>query len=213
LTSAAAFCFAITILYGITDLDGVLNSNGSFPVAAIYSQATGSPGATFGLLFIIFLSLVPCLIGTFLTVGRTWWALARDNVTPFAGFFGQVSESLSCPIPATVLCGVLTTAFGAIVLGSKTAFTDLTGSFVILTTVSYALAIGSHLFSGRKNLPRGPFWMGSLGWVINGLAVTLIIFFDIMFCFRKCCTLTDRKLNSDDLATTQLPLYPSLLQV
>lgn len=63
-----AFCFAIAILYGINDLDAVLTSNGSFPLAEIFFQATGSRGATFGLLFIIFLSLTPCLIGTFLTV-------------------------------------------------------------------------------------------------------------------------------------------------
>ena len=157
LSNLGAFTFAITLFYGITDLDAVLNSNGSFPLAEVYAQATGSTGATFGLLFIIFLSLAPCLIGTFLTVGRTWWALARDNAVPFSGFFSKVDEDLSCPIPATIFTGIMTTAFGAITLGSKAAFSDLVGSFVILTTTSYALAIGGHLFTGRKNLPIGPF--------------------------------------------------------
>lgn len=183
LGSITAFVFAITLFYGITDLEAVLNSNGSFPLAEVYSQATGSTGATFGLLFIIFLSLAPCLIGTFLTVGRTWWALARDNAVPFSGFFSSVNEDLSCPIPATIFTGVMTTAFGAITLGSHAAFSDLVGSFVILTTTSYALAIGGHLFSGRKNMPEGPFWMGRYGFVINGIAVITIIFFNIIFCF------------------------------
>jgi amino acid transporter len=204
-----AFTFAITLFYGITDLDAVLNSNGSFPLAEVYAQATGSTGATFGLLFIIFLSLAPCLIGTFLTVGRTWWALARDNAVPFSGFFSKVDEDLSCPIPATIFTGIMTTAFGAITLGSKAAFSDLVGSFVILTTTSYALAIGGHLFTGRKNLPIGPFckftssiygllqtilsvrvlthWvvtgLGKWGYGINAVAVITIIFFNIIFCF------------------------------
>jgi amino acid transporter len=134
-------------------------------------------------LFIIFLSLAPCLIGTFLTVGRTWWALARDNATPFSHFFSNVNETLSCPIEATIFTGVMTTAFGAITLGSHSAFSDLVGSFVTLSTTSYALAIGGHLFSGRKNLPQGPFWMGKIGYVINGIAVVSIIFFNIIFCF------------------------------
>jgi hypothetical protein len=64
----AAFLYAIALLYGISDITAVQNSPGSFPLAAAYAQATGSKGATFGLLFIIFLSLTPCLIGTFLTV-------------------------------------------------------------------------------------------------------------------------------------------------
>jgi len=75
---------------------------------------------------------------------------------------------------------------GAIPLGSKTAFSDLAGSFIILTTTSYALAIAPHLLTGRKNIPPGPFWMGSAGFAINGIAVVLIIFFNIMFCFRRC---------------------------
>jgi choline transport protein len=77
----------------------------------------------------------------------------------------------------------MTTAFGAITLGSHAAFSDLVGSFVILTTTSYALAIGGHLFAGRKNLPQGPFWMGKYGFAINAVAFITIIFFNIIFCF------------------------------
>jgi hypothetical protein len=46
----------------------VLNSNGAFPLAEVYAQATGNKGATFGLLLIIFFSILICLVGTFLTV-------------------------------------------------------------------------------------------------------------------------------------------------
>lgn len=179
-----AFFFGIALFYGINDLDAVTSSPGSFPLAAAYSQAVnGSTGATFGLLFIIFLSLTPCLIGTFLTVGRTWWALARDQATPFPRFFGSVNETLSCPIPATIFAGIMTTAFGAISLGSKTAFSDLAGSFIVLTTASYALAIAANLSTGRKNMPPGPFYMGkTLGTAVNVIALVLIAFFDIIFC-------------------------------
>lgn len=79
---------------------------------------------------------------------------------------------------------ILCSAFGAIQLGSKTAFTDLVGSFIILTTVSYGLAILPHILTRRKNVPRGPFWMGSAGYLVNGVAVLLIIIFNIFFCFR-----------------------------
>jgi len=92
-------------LYGINDFAGVQSSNGSFPLAEAYAQATGSKGATFGLLLIIFLTIVICLIGTFLTLSRTWWTLARDNVTPFPHFFSKVNRRLSCPVPSMILCG------------------------------------------------------------------------------------------------------------
>ena len=64
----ASFLYAIAILYGINDLSAVVGSNGSFPLAVVYSQATGNKGATFGLLLIVFLSIMICVLGTFLTV-------------------------------------------------------------------------------------------------------------------------------------------------
>ncbi|MCJ1460893.1 hypothetical protein MMC28_011275 [Mycoblastus sanguinarius] len=195
LGTLTSFFYAIAILYGITDLSAVTSSNGSFPLAVVYSQATGSKGATFGLLLIIFLSIMICVMGTFLTVGRILWALARDNATPFPSFFSQVNEKLSCPVPATVFCAILCTAFGAIQLGSKTAFTDLVGSFIILTSTSYALAIGPHFFTKRANVPKGPFWMGSAGYFVNAVAVILIIFFNIMFCFPYVYPTTESTMN------------------
>jgi choline transport protein len=59
-----ALCYAISILYGINDLDAVLNSSGSFPLAEVYRQATGSEGATFGLLFIVLLNMLVCCTTT-----------------------------------------------------------------------------------------------------------------------------------------------------
>lgn len=55
-------------MFAITDLDAVLTSNGSFPLAAVYAQATGNKAGTFGLLFIFFLSITVCCIGVFITV-------------------------------------------------------------------------------------------------------------------------------------------------
>ena len=180
-----SFCFAIAIMYGITDLQGVITANGSFPLAAVYHQATGSPAATFGLLFIILLILLICLVGTFLTLSRIWWTLARDNATPFAKLFSKVNHELSCPIPAMVFVAVVCTGLGAIGLGSKTAFSDLAGSFIILTTTAYVLAIAPHLLTGRKHIPRGWFWMGKWGPAVQAVTLILTIFFDIMFCIRK----------------------------
>ncbi|KAJ7487145.1 choline transport protein [Mycena latifolia] len=190
-----AFAYAVALMFAITDLDAVLTSNGSFPLAAVYAQATENKGGTFGLLFIVLVSVVICSIGTYITAGRIYWALARDNVTPFSTFFSQASTRLSCPVPATLFCAFLTTAFGAIQLGSKTAFTDLGGSFVILTTTSYAMAILPHVLSRRKNVPQGPFWMSRAGFFVNTISVLLIAFTNVMFCFPYALPATVPAMN------------------
>ncbi len=64
------FVYGIAILYGINNLNAVINSNGSFPLAEVYAQATGSAGATFGLLLILFLSIMICTVGTLLMVSQ-----------------------------------------------------------------------------------------------------------------------------------------------
>ena len=64
----AGFVYAVALMFAITDLDAVLTSNGSFPLAVVYAQATGNKGGTFGLLFIVFLSIMICCIGTYITV-------------------------------------------------------------------------------------------------------------------------------------------------
>lgn len=130
-----------------------------------------------------------------LQVGRTWWALARDNAVPFSPFFTRVNEKLSCPIEATIFTGILTVALGAITLGSKTAFTDLAGSFIILSSTSYVLAIAPNLFTRRKYMPPGPFHMGSAGYIVNALACVFVIFFNILFCFPYALPTTVASMN------------------
>ncbi|KAJ7832324.1 choline transport protein [Mycena olivaceomarginata] len=178
--------YAVALMFSITDLDAVLNSNGSFPLAVVYAQATGNKAGTFGLLLIVLLSIMIAVFGGFITTGRVYWALARDNVTPFSSFFSQVSALLSCPVPATLFCAILTTAL---------ALADLGGSFIILSTTSYAMAILPHILSGRKNVPQGPFWMGRAGFFVNTMSVLLIVFTNVIFCLPYALPATVPAMN------------------
>ncbi|PPJ56352.1 hypothetical protein CBER1_00643 [Cercospora berteroae] len=191
-----AFVFGVAVFYGVYDLDAIITSSGSFPLSELYAQATGSRAATFGLLLIVLLSIMICIIGTVTMVGRLWWTLARDNATPCAQSFAKVDESLSCPVPATVFCALLTTGLGAIQLGSKVAFTVLVSSFITLTTASYLLAILPNVLTRRSNIPRGPFWMhGALGYIVNIIACILIVFFNVWFCFPFAYPVTVSLMN------------------
>ncbi|KAI1267708.1 putative amino acid transporter [Xylariaceae sp. FL1019] len=180
---AYAFFFAIALSYAITDISLLQGGKDTYPLAAIYQQATGTAGGTFGLLFVLFLSSLCCCIGTVLTNSRTYWALARDNAVPFSPLFSQVNESLSCPVPATLFVCIFATGLGAIPLGSSSAFLALTGSFIVLTTVSYAIPFAANILTGRKYFPPGPFHLGKFGYAINATAILLIALFDIFFLF------------------------------
>ncbi|KAF3762237.1 amino acid transporter [Cryphonectria parasitica EP155] len=196
-----AFVFAIAIMYAVTDLSALTAGVNTYPLANIYQQAatrsdgTQNLGAQFGLLFIIWCSSMLCCIGTTVTNSRIYWALARDNAVPFSGFFSKVSERLSCPVPATLFVAVIATGLGAIPIGSSTAFLDLTGSFIILTTVSYAIPFIGNVMTRRQNFPPGPFHLGKWGDAVNIIAVVLIMFFNIFYCFPYALPTTAESMN------------------
>ncbi|KAK4202514.1 putative amino acid transporter [Triangularia verruculosa] len=185
-----AFCFAIALCYAITDLGILQGGINTYPLVDIYLQATADGkgnqnlGATFGLLFIIWCASMLCCIGTTLTNSRIYWALARDNAVPLSSLFSKVNERLSCPVPATLFVAVIATGIGAIPLGSEVAFLNLAGSFIILTTVSYAIPFAANVLTRRRHFPPGPFHLGrKCGFLVNVLAVLFIALFDTFYCF------------------------------
>lgn len=196
-----AFCFAIALSYAITDMSVLTLGINTYPLVNIYEQATAdaagniNKGATFGLLFIIWCATVLCCIGTTVTNSRIYWALARDNAVPFSSWFASVNERLSCPVPATLFVAAIATGLGAIPLGSPVAFLNLAGSFIILTTTSYAIPFAANVLSGRKYFPKGPFHLGKLGTPVNVLAVLFITLFNVLYCFPYAIPTTVLSMN------------------
>lgn len=119
-----AFFYMIAIFYATTNLDDVLTAP-CFPLAQIYAQAKSTNAGTFGLLFIIFVPIFCCRIGTYITAGRCLWTIARDGAVPFSGTLGVISPRFKNPFNATLACGVFSTLLGAIYVGSYTASTHL----------------------------------------------------------------------------------------
>lgn len=177
--------FAVVLGYAIPDLSLLESGSSIFPLADIYRHALQNTAASFALLLIVFLLSFCSVIGALLTTSRTCWALARDDAIPLSSVFSQVNKTVNCPVASTLLVAVATAGLGAIPLGSSVGFTNLTGSFVILSTISYAIPIASNLATGRRNLDPGYFHLGRFGSLVNYVTLALILVFDVFFCFRK----------------------------
>jgi len=190
-----AFCYVIALSYAISDLDSILTISSSFPLTGIYLQATGSAAGAVGLTAVIFLSYFAALPDTFIASGRTFWALARDNATPFSTYFAHISPKWDNPIRANVLCASFTTVIGCIYVGNTTAFNAFVGSFVVLTTISYGISIAAHCATRRKSVIFGPFRLGKFGWFINIVSLLYILVSDILFCFPFVYPVTAQNMN------------------
>ncbi|KAG4420678.1 hypothetical protein IFR04_006166 [Cadophora malorum] len=203
-----AFFYLISLFYSIQDLDAIFEAASVFPLAAIYRQATGTNAGAVGLLVVTFLPTFITCVGCYITAGRTFWTLSRDNATPFSPFFATISPTFHNPFNATVLCGVICTVMGCIYVGSTVAFNAFVGSFIILSTLSYLCAILPHLLSGRKNIQPGWFWMhGPIGYVVNGFSCLYIVAFIVIFCFPYSAPFDLAAMNWSSLITGGLTLF------
>lgn len=153
------------------------------PLGNIYLQATGSKAGAIGLLVMNIAPILCTIVGTYITAGRTVYALGRDDVTPFSNKIGAISAKWQSPLWATFSCGIFLMCIGAIYIGSLTAFNAFIDSFVQLTTLSYLLAILPHLLRARR-IRAGSFWMGSrFGPVVNAVACVYIVVTFVIYCF------------------------------
>jgi amino acid transporter len=180
---ATGFCYLVALLYAINDLPAIMSTESICPIGDIYFQATGSKAGAVGLLVCTISPIFCATIGCYITSGRTIYTLGRDGATPFARQIGAVSSKWHSPLSATLACGIFVACTGAIYVGSLTAFNAFIGSFVLLTTLSYLLAILPHLLTGRKSIRPGPFWMGKYGYLLNTIACAYIVVSFVIYSF------------------------------
>lgn len=175
--------YLIAIMYAINDYDALFLS--PYPIAEIYRQATGSADGAIGLLSLVMICIGICVVGLYITSGRTLWALSRDGALPFPRVFSKVSQRFNMPLNATVTVAIVVTVLGAIYVGSTTAFNAFVGSFVLLSSSSYVAAILPNLVTGRKNIEvYGPFELkGWTGFALNGIACAYMIVWFVIYSF------------------------------
>lgn len=180
------------------------------PLGDIYLQATGSKAGAVGLLSVTIAPIFCATVGCYITAGRTIFSLGRDDATPFPKWIGAVSPTWHSPLYATLACGVFLTCIGAIYVGSTTAFNAFVGSFVLLTTVSYFLAIFPHLISGRGKIPPGSFWMGRYGAIVNVVACLYIVVSFVIYCFPYALPTSPAEMNYTIVITCGLAVLVGL---
>ncbi|OIW30213.1 amino acid transporter [Coniochaeta ligniaria NRRL 30616] len=208
----STFAYIITLLYAISDLDGVVQSTLNFPLAQIYLQATGSRAGTLGLLVVICLPSFCACIAAYITAGRVLWALGRDGATPFSAAVGKIHPTRKNPMIATLVCGVVSTALGAIYVGSTTAFNAFVGSFVILLSLSYLAALVPHLATRSHLGVRGPFWIkGVGGFIVEGVSCAYLAVFVVIFCLPYTLPVTMETMNYSSAITGGLTVLITAL--
>lgn len=167
----AGLLFLIPLMFVLPDLQSLTGLVDFQPVPPILKSAMGSSGGAIGLLVPIMVLGIMCGIGCTTASSRCTWAFARDGAIPGSKLWMKINPKLDVPFNAMMLSMVVQILLGVIYFGSAAAYNAFSGVGVICLTASYATPIAISLFTGRKQVRTGRFYLGRLGIFCNVVAI------------------------------------------
>ncbi|KAG7137001.1 Choline transport protein like [Verticillium longisporum] len=200
ITLIIAFCtgitYLITLMFSIQDFEALTTNNTGLPLAELFRQVTQHAGGAFGLTFILFVALGPCVVSSQLSTGRVFWAFSRDGAMPFSRIWAKVHPRLQIPLNSQIAVTTVVALLGCLYLGSSTAFNSLLGTAVTINNMSYMVPILTNLLTGRRNMHRGVFHMGNrIGPIVNTVTVCWLTFAIVFFSFPYVQPATVQNMN------------------
>jgi len=191
------FCFAITLLFHIGNVDQVVNTTTFLPIIEVYYQATRSKTAATAFVFMNFIVLFFALLNTMASVSRLTWAFARDHGLPFHEFFSIIHPRFKMPLNAMGLISVICFLLSLIYIGSSTAYNAIISLSGIAASTSYIipiLFIALRKVSG-SSIKYGPFKLGRWGIPINLTAIAYLLYIVVWMPFPQFVPVTRETFN------------------
>ncbi|KAI8674397.1 hypothetical protein NCS57_00337000 [Fusarium keratoplasticum] len=179
--AVSGFLFMVACLFGIQDIDQVIDSPTGFPFVEVLLNSLGlAGGAALTALFIF--NGFGQGISVLTSASRLTWGFARDGGLPYPSYFSYVDPTWKVPARALWLQCLIISLIGVLYLFSTTILTAVLAVSTIALTVSYAIPIVVLLVVGRDKLPPRTFSLGKFGPVANYIsvvycAVTTVFFF------------------------------------
>jgi choline transport protein len=182
------FIMLLTMCFCLGDLNQVLQA----PVAAIgvpfiqvfANGVQSNAGATVMTTILIILSTF-CCITNIAAASRQLFAFARDKGVPFGSVLSAVPMGWEIPLNAIILTLMFSTLLSLIVIGSTTAYNNITSLGLAALLCSYMICIGSVVLRRVRRQPLLPrrVSLGAAGLSINlfSLAFLAMLFIFIFF--------------------------------
>lgn len=105
---------------------------------------------------------------------RVTFAISRDGVLPFSGYFRRLSKN-KIPVNAAYLVCALSIIITLAVIGSNVAFSAITATAAIATNFSYLIPITARYTVGRKNFKPAKWNLGRYSPILGTIAILYIM--------------------------------------
>lgn len=150
------FGILLATLFGLGDIDAVLNSPTGFPYIEIFVQATGSIKGTTAMASIVIALAFCATIGFVATSSRMMWSFARDRGLPFSSLLGKVEIHSSIPIYSVAVTTIFACLLALINLGSSTVLNDVLSLSIAGFYATYFAASSLLLWNRCKGAIQDP---------------------------------------------------------
>ncbi|KAB8238473.1 putative choline transporter Hnm1 [Aspergillus alliaceus] len=188
--------YLLSLMFSVQDWSSLADSPTGLPLAEIFRQATQSRGGAFGLTFLLWVAIGPCMIGSQLSTGRMLWAFSRDEGLPFSKILARVDPRFGVPLYAQTCVAVIVALLGCIYLGSTTAFNSMLSSATTINNLAYLVPIFTNVVLNRSTMHHGPFTLPHVaGMTVNIITVAWLVFAIVFFCFPFYMPVTATNMN------------------
>ncbi|KAI5284395.1 hypothetical protein KEM54_001366 [Ascosphaera aggregata] len=190
-----AWFYCMSMFFSLRDFQALLKSPTGVPILELYHQALGTRAGAVVLGAFMVATGCGCLIAGHTWQARLCWSFARDRGLPGHQWLGKISKRAGVPLAAHFFSCVIVGFVGLLFLGSSTAFNSMVTACISLLYVSYAIPVICLLLKGRNTIPRGPFWMGKLGYFTNWVLLLWTLFTLVVFSFPEEMPATTSNMN------------------
>ncbi|KAH7103349.1 amino acid transporter [Auriculariales sp. MPI-PUGE-AT-0066] len=165
------FIYLISLSLCAVDVESLMGDDVDQPLGTLFVTVLGNR-AGITLLAINFFCQFACGVAFFVAASRIFFAYARDKALPFHDWLSKVSPRTQTPNNASFAVFVISTAFGAVSIGSDIAFEAFFSGSTLAGQISYILPVlGRCVFEDNPDYRPGPFNLGKWSKTIRLCAV------------------------------------------
>ncbi|KAH8101637.1 amino acid transporter [Cristinia sonorae] len=165
------FFYLISLALCAVDIEELMDNPLGQPIGTLFGNVLGVKAGV-ALLAINFVCQLACGIAFFVAASRIFFAYARDKALPGHAWLSKVSPTTHTPNNASLAVFVISSAFGAISIGSETAFEAFFSGSTLAGQISYILPVlGRVLYEDNPDYRNGPYHLGRWSKTIRRIAV------------------------------------------
>ncbi|KAI0338005.1 amino acid transporter [Trametopsis cervina] len=170
-STALGFVYLISLALCATDIDSLMANPLGQPIGTLTQNILGDRAGV-ALLAINFFAQFGCGVAFFVAASRIFFAYSRDKALPFSDWLSKVDKRTHTPNNASLVVFVISSAFGAVSIGSDTAFEAFFSGSTLAGQISYILPVlGRCLYENNPEYAPGPYNLGGWSRTIRWVAV------------------------------------------